>query len=279
MTTLAFKQVDVFTNVPFNGNPLAVVLDADGLTLSEMQKIANWTNLSETVFFQSSDTADYQLRIFTPRAELPFAGHPTIGSAHAAREKGLISPERNSIVQECKAGLVPITISDEVFMARVPVARVLEEPLDSSRLRGCIGADGAEPMIIDVGPHWMVARVDSVDTLYSLSIDFADLAQWSQSTGATGLSIYAVDKQQQVHVRSLAPNDGIPEDPVCGSGNAAVAVHVEATEQSEKTGRSYTASQGQALGRDGRVEVRIANNNEIFIGGQAVTVIDGRIRV
>lgn len=279
MTKLAFKQVDVFADVPFHGNPLAVVFGADDLTQSEMQEIANWTNLSETAFFQSSDKADYRLRIFTPRAELPFAGHPTIGSAHAAREKGLVSPERNSIVQECISGLVPMTIEDDVIMARVPVARVLDKSMDVGRLQGCIGAGGADPMIVDVGPHWMVARIDSVDALYSLPINFADLAQWNQNTGTVGLNVYAVDKQGQVHVRSLAPNDGIPEDPACGSGNAAVAVHIETTGQSENTGKSYTARQGRALGRDGRIKVRIADNNEIYIGGQSVTVIDGEIGI
>jgi PhzF family phenazine biosynthesis protein len=149
MANLSFKQVDVFTNKPFLGNPVAVVIGAEDLDTAEMQRIANWMNLSETTFLLPSSKADYRLRIFTPRQELPFAGHPTIGSAHAALESGFVS-KKSTLKQECGAGILELTVEDGEIFVRGPQARISDArrtlPFASKLLR------------IDVGPVWVVAR-------------------------------------------------------------------------------------------------------------------------
>jgi len=279
MKTYQYKQVDVFTSVPFKGNPLAVILDADGLSDSTMRSIAAWTNLSETVFVQKSARADYLLRIFGPRGELPFAGHPTIGSAHALREAGIIPPEKHECIQECQAGLIPIRFNeDNTAVARVPKAKVLTDRPDSDELNRAMNYGFQEyALLIDVGPLWMVARIDTYENLYALDVDAGRLSTLSRRHGSTGISVYVVDDDKGIHVRSFAPAHGILEDPVCGSGNAAVACHIRETGLSRTIGLSYTAHQGKALDRDGRVNIRLENDN-ILIGGESVTIIDGKIK-
>jgi PhzF family phenazine biosynthesis protein len=273
-----YKQVDVFTHDVFRGNPVAVVFDADRLNDAEMQSIASWTNLSETTFVQSSDRADYKLRIFTPRSELPFAGHPTVGSAHAILEASGGSAGRRKMVQECRAGLIPIEIDDKSrVLARVPTPKVLALRVDDTLLRGALGSfEWDAPMIVDIGPKWMVTRLETFDDLYNLPVDFPALAALSRKLNAVGINLYALDNNNQVHVRSFAPAVGVMEDPVCGSGNAAVATHIRVSKLDGVVGSEYTAQQGSALGRNGRVHVRL-NGIDVYIGGDCVTAIDGSI--
>jgi PhzF family phenazine biosynthesis protein len=272
------KQVDVFTHEAFRGNPVAVVLGADLLTDDEMQAIAAWMNLSETAFVQSSRKADYRLRIFTPRCEIPFAGHPTVGSAHAVREANARFGGQKSLLQECGAGLVPITVQDngEIF-ARVPTPKILATRIEAGALREAVGdLDWADPMVIDVGPNWMVARLESFESLYCVPLDCERLTQLSKETDSVGISVYAIDSQNRVHVRAFAPAAGVPEDPVCGSGNAAVAAHIRASKLDAVVGREYTALQGAALGRHGEVRVRL-DGVDVYIGGSCITAVDGQI--
>src|SRR5437773_921299 len=156
MANLSFKQVDVFTDRPFFGNPVAVVLGAEDLETENMQRIANWTNLSETTFLLKSDQADYRLRIFTPRQELPFAGHPTIGSAHAAIESGFVG-KKNKLRQECGAGVLELSVDDERIFVKGPEARIADVrrplPFASKLLR------------IDVGPVWIVGEIADANAL------------------------------------------------------------------------------------------------------------------
>jgi PhzF family phenazine biosynthesis protein len=275
---LRFKQVDVFTAEAFRGNPVAVVFGADGLADEEMQTIASWMNLSETAFIQRSTRADYRLRIFTPRYELPFAGHPTVGSAHAIREADGSLGTRDSLVQECGAGLVPIAVDARGdILARVPTPKILATKIDARELRAAVGDyDWSDPLVIDVGPKWMVARLESYDALYDLSPDVPRLTDVSRETDTTGINAYALDSSNRVHVRSFAPAAGVVEDPVCGSGNAAVGAHVRATGLDAVVGGEYVAHQGRALGRDGEVRVRL-NGVDVYIGGSCVTAIDGQI--
>ncbi|MDF5712321.1 MAG: PhzF family phenazine biosynthesis protein [Rhizonema sp. NSF051] len=278
MSNLPFKQVDVFTAIPFRGNPVAVVLNADELKDEEMQRIANWTNLSETTFILSSRQADYRLRIFTTQNELPFAGHPTIGSAHAVREAGIVDRDAKTFVQECGAGLIPLQVDDSgMILARVPTPKILHTAMALNPLMTAMGTTSLlDPLAIDVGPVWLTARLEQPEILHSLEINNDKLAALSHQLGIVGVTVYAIDKSIGVRVRSFAPDQGINEDPVCGSGNACVAAHLKATDQQHAVGETYIAFQGESLGRDGRVQVSL-KDDDVLIGGMAVTVIDGKI--
>ena len=278
MPQYPFKQVDVFTDKPFYGNPVAVVFNADDISDADMKRIANWTNLSETTFICKSSSADYRLRIFTPGRELPFAGHPTIGSAHAAREAGIISGDTKEFRQDCIAGIISLSVDDEGGIhARVPRPKITPAQMKPDELCDALGPlTCVEPLLIDVGPVWLATRLESVDALYSINIDPARITELSHAVKATGVTVYAVDEASEVHVRSFAPAEGILEDPVCGSGNAAVAAHVRDSGIIDSIGSTYTARQGAALGRNGKIQVRI-DGDDISIGGVAVTAIDGTI--
>jgi PhzF family phenazine biosynthesis protein len=276
-----FKQVDVFTRVPFRGNPVAVVLDGSGLAGDQMQRIAAWTNLSETTFVlpPSSDAADYRLRIFTPRHELPFAGHPTIGSAHAALEAGIVRPKGGKFRQECGAGVLDLSAEDGRVWVRAPAAKVAAFPKE--RLRELESALGGkvfgDPLTVDVGPVWLVADVGNAQALATMPLDLARIASLSVALSISGVTVFgeSADGRSAIHVRSFAPAHGIPEDPVCGSGNISVAAYLERTGSPEKR---YTARQGMQLGRDGEVAIRI-EGGDIFLGGSAVTCVEGALRL
>lgn len=267
-----FKQVDVFTDRPFLGNPVAVVLDAEDLDTATMQRIAGWTNLSETAFVLPSQVADYRLRIFSLHQELPFAGHPTIGSAHAALEAGIV--EGSKFRQECGAGIVDLTVDAGAIFLRAPQPKIA--PADN--LAGAVGvplAPAAPLLRIDVGPIWLVGEMKDAAALAALQPDMAALAKWSNSHGASGLTVFARsgESSSAFHVRSFAPAHGVPEDPVCGSGNICVAAYLRHFKRAES---SYVARQGMQLGRDGRVFVRV-QPDAIQIGGRAVTCVEGKL--
>ncbi len=279
MKSLRFKQVDVFTAVPFRGNPVAVLLGADDLTDDEMLTIANWTNLSETVCVAKSNISDYRLRIFTPSRELPFAGHPTIGSAHAVREAGMVDEHALTFEMECQAGVIPLSLDGDAIMARVPDPKVVSTLSDTRKVAAAIGCErlaDATVSVIDAGPFWMVARVESREQLDNLKPNSEQLIELSTQTGSLGVNVFALGENNRIDVRTFAPLAGIIEDPVCGSGNAAIAAYMRASGLLTKLGSTYTARQGSSLKRDGFVRVRVTDD-DILIGGQAVTVVDGTI--
>jgi PhzF family phenazine biosynthesis protein len=273
---VAFKQVDVFTAEPFLGNPVAVVIGSDHLDTATMQRIACWTNLSETTFLLESKKADYRLRIFTPRQELPFAGHPTIGSVHAALEAGFVA-KKSRLKQECGAGIIELSLEDDgrIFL-KGPPARVqrLEKQIPSIPL-----APASPVMKVDVGPVWVVGEVSDAASLAALKPDMTALAEWSESLRVTGVTVFAPSKDSlsKIHVRSFAPAHGVPEDPVCGSGNLSVAVFLRENGLVGRFGKTYVARQGMQLGRDGRVSVRLGE--PIEIGGHAVTCVEGTLQL
>ena len=282
--------VDVFTTRPLLGNPVAVVLDADDVSTADMQRIAAWTNLSETTFVlrPTAAGADYRLRIFTPRSELPFAGHPTVGSAHAVLEAGLVRAGVTGLTQECAAGLVPIRLEPggdarRIFV-RVPRAEVRRSAaVDAAAVGRALGAAPATdrpPLVIDVGAVWLVAAFDREDAVRTLRPDAEKVSELSRGLETVGVTVFAPASDGGVVVRSFAPLSGIIEDPVCGSGNAAVAAHVAATGGLARFGAQWTASQGREVGRDGAVCVRVADEGRtIEIGGSAVTVVDGSLGI
>ncbi|HXV83691.1 MAG TPA: PhzF family phenazine biosynthesis protein [Candidatus Binatia bacterium] len=290
MQNLRFKQVDVFTQKPFLGNPVAVVIGAEGLATEAMQRIAAWTNLSETTFVlpPSSGQADYRLRIFTPRQELPFAGHPTVGSAHAVIESGFAKPRARKLRQECLAGLIELTVEDtesgKRILVQAPQAKV-SQLIDNHNhwLASALGAaaDSSHPPLrVDVGVVWLVANLGNAGAVAKLKPDLDTLLKISHETSAAGVTVFgrSDDGYTTLHVRSFAPALGVPEDPVCGSGNAGVAAFLLHTGMQSAFGSSYIARQGMQVGRDGRVAVRI-NGESIQIGGYAVTCVDGSLRV
>jgi len=292
MAQYRFKQVDVFTGRPFYGNPVAVILDADDIDPAEMQRIARWTNLSETTFVlrATAPGADYRLRIFSPTTELPFAGHPTIGSAHAVTEHLAGLRNARNLVQECGAGLLPLTIEGEgperQISVQVPVPKVSQVGATSGdRLSAALGArisKAVQPLAVDVGPVWLTAFFDDVDTVRGLEPDMAAVAKLSRELKVSGVTVFSMEAGggAQLHVRSFAPAHEIPEDPVCGSGNASVGAFLAHTGLLRHTGPGYVASQGTEIGRDGRVAVRVGDEGrQVTIGGQAVTVVDGTIRL
>ena len=284
MKTLAFQQVDVFTAVPFKGNPVAVVLDGDAVSSADMQSIAAWTNLSETTFVctPTDQRADYRLRIFTPKRELPFAGHPTIGSAHAVLRHGLKPQAAGRLVQECGKGLVDIKIDGERLLLALPEPQ-FREPTLSQRAAvadglGVMPADIERAAIIDVGPVWFTVQLASADAIGALAPDMGKLAALNP-IGITGVNVFGLyprGASADVEVRSFAPGDGVPEDPVCGSGNGCVAALVR-RDGVLKT-QTYVASQGRCLGRDGQVTVQF-DASTIWLGGHAVTCVEGVLQI
>lgn len=288
MQIVPFKQVDVFTARAFGGNPVAVVLDAERLDDRRMQHIARWTNLSETAFVlpPTQPGASYRVRIFTPMSELPFAGHPSVGTAHALLESGLLRQE-DALLQECAAGLLPVTVrgqgSGRRIAVRAPQARQLPLPTGTSTLLDAALAGVARgalpPQLWDNGPRfWLVELADAEDVRHHHP-DLAAIAALTTASGAVGLGVHAAaldaDDHQRV-VRVYCPSDGIAEDPVTGSANASIGAQLLAAGRL-RNGDSYVASQGRELGRDGLVEVQLREDG-VWIGGQSVTVIDGMIR-
>ena len=289
MTTLKFKQVDVFTSRPFYGNPVAVIFDADDLTDEEMQKIANWTNLSETTFFQSptpGSGADYRLRIFHPQEEIAFAGHPTVGSAHAYIESGRARLDANVLRMECGAGILAIRTvgegSETLIFAETPEAQFVHEfgtsvEAISAALGAPIFTDPA-PASVYNGPTWLFVQMEDA-AITSLKPDMAAVARLSEDFSLTGIAAFALtDSDPAVHIRVFGPIAGVPEDPVTGSANASLPTYLERNGMLDRVGSEYVSKQGMELGRDGRVHVR-TDGKRTEIGGQAVTVIDGEIRL
>jgi PhzF family phenazine biosynthesis protein len=285
MKRLAFRQVDVFTAVPFKGNPVAVVLDGDAVSTEQMQAIAGWTNLSETTFVcaPTDQRADYRLRIFTPRTELPFAGHPTIGSAHAVLHHGRKPKTAGRLLQECDKGLIDIKIDDELLFLALPAPQISDPP--SAQIRQVADALEIAPArirraaSIDVGPVWFTVQIESGDAVRALQPDMGKLAALKPSgiTGVNVFGLYPTGGPAALEVRSFAPAEGVPEDPVCGSGNGCVAALVR--RERLVSDSTYVASQGHCLARDGQVAVRFDGDGTIWLGGHAVTCIEGSLRV
>ncbi len=281
-----FKQVDVFTAQPYLGNPLAVVLDGSGLSTEEMQHFTNWTNLSEATFLlpPTQAGADYRVRIFCPGRELPFAGHPTLGSCHAWLQAGG-KPAGEHVVQECGIGLVKLRRDgDRLAFAAPPLRK--SGPLPEAdvaliaRGLGIARADIQAHAWCDNGPNWRGVLLRSAEQVLALKPDGAVLA---------GLDVGVVGPRGKVGVAGARPdgdacafeiraffpgNNGMTEDPVTGSLNAALAQWLIGAGIAPP---SYVASQGTALGRAGRVHVEQDARGEIWIGGASVTCIDGNV--
>jgi PhzF family phenazine biosynthesis protein len=272
---LPFRQVNVFSTAPLGGNPVAVVHDSDELSDEQMAAFARWTNLSETTFLLAARdaTADYRLRIFTPGGELPFAGHPTLGSAHAWLEEDGV-PRGEELVQECGVGLVRLRRTDRLSFAAPPLIR--SGPVDAADLdRICAGLrvdPGAivESRWIDNGAGWVAVRLADAAAVLALQPDYG--AFEGLDVGVVGLHPPGGDAQ--IEVRGFAPTMGIPEDPVTGSLNAGLAQWLIADGTLPS---SYVAAQGTAIGRDGRAYIDTDDDGTIWVGGDTLTTITGTV--
>lgn len=273
-----FRQVDVFTEEAFLGNPVAVVHGADDLSDDEMQRFATWTNLSETTFLlsPSDERADYRVRIFTVTGELPFAGHPTLGSAHAWLEAGGPPARQDLVIQECGVGLVPIRRSPHGHLAFKAPPLIRSGPVDEALLDeaavslGIKRADIVDAQWADNGPGWVALELASADAVLSLRP-----AALSHDIGV--FAPYPPGSPEAFEVRAFTPLvGGAGEDPVTGSLNASLAMWLLS---SGKATAPYTVSQGTVLGRRGRVHVTADADGTIWIGGGTHTLISGSVHL
>jgi len=278
MSKFSFQQVDVFTDRPLKGNPLAVVVGADTLSDSTMASLGNWTNLSETTFLltPSAPTADYRVRIFTPERELPFAGHPTLGSCQVWLNNGGV-PRQSYIVQECAAGLIRITRDgNRLAFAAPPLRRT--GPVEPDLLAKIAHGLRIKPEAIkasqwvDNGPGWVAVMLGNRAEVLALKPDYPGLL--GVNLGAVGPWTAADGEGADFEVRAFIPSRA-SEDPVTGSLNAGLAQWLIGGGLAPK---AYVASQGNALGRTGRVHVQL-EGDDIWIGGNSATVVDGTIEL
>jgi len=272
-----FVQLDVFTDCPYRGNPLAVVIDGDGLDTVAMQRFANWTNLSETTFLLTPEdpSADYRVRIFTPAAELPFAGHPTLGSARAWLASGGVPRRPGVVVQECGVGLVAVQRDgDGLAFAAPPLRR--SGPLDDETLREAVAAIGVDrgdvvdAAWVDNGPGWVGMVLRSAEDVLAIRPGPMRL-----KIGVAGP--YPVASPYAYEVRAFYAEGGTTfEDPVTGSLNASLAQWLIGT---GRFAAPYVASQGTAIGRAGVVRITTDDAGAVWVGGDVVTCITGTVEL
>lgn len=293
MVTRRFMHLDVFAPRAGAGNPLAVVLDAEGLDTEAMQRIAAWTNVIETTFVLPPTTpeASYRVRIFTPRRELAFAGHPSVGTAHAVLAAGLAAPRTNAdgtrqLVQECGAGLLPVRVegsgSSQALFVQAPATQVLaRRDGEDAGLRALL-ADRLAPAgaaLIDSGRRWWAAELVDEAAVRGWVPDFDGIAALASPDDAMGLAVFARsrDSDYGLVVRALMPFHGHYEDPASGAANAALAGYLHATGQAGALGDRYVVSQGREVGRDARLTL-LREAGRIWVGGATQTVVNGTLR-
>lgn len=315
MSQRPFQQVDVFTETAGYGNPLAVVLDGRGLDDEAMQRFARWTNLSETTFVlppseaARAQGADYQVRIFTPGGELPFAGHPTLGSCHAWLRQGGQPQRADEVVQECRVGLVRIRrdgsgAQQRLAFAAPPLTRSDPSPAVLSQVARALGLKPQQVLaaqVLDNGPVWMGLLLDQPQTVLALQPNHLELKALGQKVGVvaiehpevrTGLIVRSNREARafghnqrmtppvqdatapSLEVRAFAAPIGVPEDPVTGSLNASLAQWLIADGHAP---REYIAAQGTCLDRAGRVHIRSDDSQQVWVGGASVTCIEGTV--
>lgn len=286
---LRWLQLDVFSGRLCAGNPLAVVVDAADLDAAQMQRIARWTNLSETAFLLpvTDGAADYRVRIFTPRQELPYAGHPSVGSAYAALDAGIVGAGKSRLVQQCAAGLLPVQVEgsgpSRIIHVQAPAARIRARgAADAGRLsaalRAPLAGDGLHE--VDNGPRWLVCDLGQAGAVRALRPDMAALAALCVEWSVVGACVFGHehDGSAAMAVRAFCPADGIPEDPVTGSANAAIAAYLRESGGLDAYGRHYRVSQGREIDRDGYLEVRVdEGSGSVSVGGACCIGVRGEL--
>ena len=286
MSSIRYKQLDVFAARHGGGNPLGVVVEADGWSDARMQRFAHWTNLVETTFLlpPREAKADYRVRIFTPSKEIPFAGHPTIGSAHAALDAGLVRPGADGIVwQECGAGVLPILVEGEgpgrELFVQSPKARIVGDgscggETLSSVLYG-VRLGTLPPACVEGGRRWWVAEFADEAELRTWRPDHSAIRALALSTDTLGLCVFA-RSAEGLAVRAFPAGVGIVEDPASGAANGLIAAYVAARDTTGTLARGYIVSQGREVGHDARIIIRI-DGDAVWVGGRTNTIIDGMV--
>jgi PhzF family phenazine biosynthesis protein len=287
--SVRFLQLDVFTDRAGGGNPLGVVIGAQGWDADDMQRFAVWTNLVETTYLlpPSDPAADYRLRIFTPTREIPFAGHPTIGSACAALATGLVAPAP-VLTQQCGAGLLPIHCegegSTQQLFVRSPPAKVLRTGLDADpQLRALLAhvpLGAMPPAFVEGGRCWWVAEFSDEAAVRAWHPNHAAIHALALASNSLGLCVFArcSRRDYDVVVRAFPAGVGIVEDPASGAANGLIAAYIAATEPQGQLARGYRVSQGREMGKDARILVRFEADGSAWVGGRSHIVIDGRVR-
>jgi PhzF family phenazine biosynthesis protein len=289
MTTRRYVQLDVFADRPGAGNPLAVVLDAGGLDDATMQAIARWTRLPETtfVFPATSAEASYGLRIFSPRREVPFAGHPSVGTAHAVLDAGIATPRDGLLVQEGVAGLLPLRVEGSgiarTVAVRTPRARVAEiakagDPRLVDVLRGLPLGD-LPPALMDGGRRWWLAEVADEAALRAADPDWNAIAALAEHTASMGLCVFARsdDPVYYLAVRAWVGAPARFEDAASGAANATLAAWLASQGALPSADGFYRISQGREVGHDAIIELQVDDEGEVWSGGRACTVVKGHI--
>ena len=289
MARRRYLQLDVFADRPGAGNPLAVVLDASGLDDEAMQAIARWTRLPETtfVFPATNIEASYAIRIFSPRREVPFAGHPSVGTAHAVLEAGLAAPREGLLVQEGIAGLLPLRVDGSGrtrrIAVRTPRAKVLETadtpqgPLRDA-LRG-LPAGALSPALVDGGRRWWLAELKDEASLRAAQPDWIAVSSLARATDSMGLCAYARTPGQpyDLAVRAFVGAPAAFEDAASGAANATLAAWLKSRDALPGRDGRYRVSQGREVGHDALLELQVDADGEVWSGGQVQTVVNGEI--
>jgi PhzF family phenazine biosynthesis protein len=289
MTSLRYLHLDVFAATLGGGNHLGVVIGADGWSTAAMQRFARWTALVETTFLlpPTDPQASYRVRIFTPHKEIPFAGHPSIGSAHAALECGLAQPHDGLLWQECGAGVLPIRVegsgTSRELLLQSPGERVLDtgrdaHPLLAATLAG-IELGVLPPALVDGGRRWWLAEVADEASLRAWQPDHAAIAALARASDSMGLCAFARSSHPdyQLVVRAFPAGVGIVEDPASGAANGLIAAYIVHAEPHGPLAHGYRVSQGREIGHDAQLIVHI-DGNTIWVGGRSHTVIDGTLQ-
>ena len=284
-----FTQVDVFGDRPGAGNPLAVVLDADGLDDATMQDIARWTRLPETTFVLPPDTpgTSYRLRIFSPRREVPFAGHPSVGTAHAVLEAGLAEPKDGLLVQDGIAGALPLRVSghgaERTIAVRTPRARLLETASSGDpRLRDVLAnlpLGALPPALMDGGRRWWLAEIADEATLRAAKPDWNAIAKLAENTGSMGLCAFA-RSSHPIYYLAVRAWVGAPaqfEDAASGAANATLAAWLAQRNALPGPGGFYRISQGREVGHGAIIELTVDGDGDVWSGGRVCTVIRGEL--
>ena len=289
MSHRRYLQLDVFADRPGAGNPLAVVLDGEGLDDATMQAIARWTRLPETTFVTKATQAgaDYRLRIFSPRREVPFAGHPSVGTAHAVLDAGIARSHDGLLVQEGAAGLLPLRVAGEgrerTIAVRTPPARVMEVAAsDDPRLEAALPGlprGALPPVLMDGGRRWWLLDVASERALRAARPDWDAIGALAQATGSMGVFAFARsdDPVYYLAVRAFVGAPAAFEDAASGAANATLAAWLAARDALPGEGRFYRVSQGREVGHDAIIELTVDDGGQVWSGGRACTVVRGHI--
>ena len=289
MAPRPFVQADVFADRPGAGNPLAVVLDAAGLDDAAMQAIARWTRLPETTFVlpPTRPGASYAIRMFSPKKEVPFAGHPSVGTAHVVLEAGLAEPRQGLLLQEGVAGLLPLRVDMDAGVRRIAIRTPRAQLVETAEARGArlaealdwLPAGALPPALMDGGRRWWLAEARDEASLRSALPDWDSIAALARATASMGVLAFARCHGQdyQVAARAFVGGPALFEDAASGAANATLAAWLALRDALPGSGGHYQVSQGREVGHDARLHMQVDADGEVWAGGQVVSVIRGTI--